>query len=554
MPATVFLRVSLCGAFRVEDRAGNDLTPRVRKECAIIAILALSPGHTRSRRWIQDRLWSGRFDEQGRTSLRRALANLRKQLGAALCSDRNNVWLTGGIETDLETEDTGGLLDDLEIRDPEFEKWRRDVRRWQNRGDSAAPEATESDRLFTILFHDAGKTPEERYLLAFFCDSLAKHLNSFGDVDISNRPLGQDKAQAHLQFEVESVVRDGQWYIHLRCFSQEQKAFLWSGNLRLPLDFGQISRSPDLAAFLTRATSSVEDRFGRNALALSIPYFQIQQAMRQLYTGRRTDLLAADAVLSQVRERSAMGVVLAMRGYIRLIDSLEYFAAGDRLMEEASGFAAESISLAPQNALVLGLAAQVQIKVVGDNDYGSYLARNAFDHGEQNPFALHALSQANQLSGRAEQAYDSALWARKVARGGTNGFCWDMQASLAALGLGRIDEAMIFLRDAHHQQPNYRPALRYLFALSSIAGRGEDAARYLARLAAVEPDFAPENMLAPDYPLHTLRNLGLSDALRESIANGITVAEPERRPSSRHGSRRRPTSLTDETAEHCHFQ
>src|SRR5690606_16109520 len=51
-----------------------------KKSIALIALLAMAEDGERNRGWLQDKLWSNREQAQARSSLRRELSNLRKQL------------------------------------------------------------------------------------------------------------------------------------------------------------------------------------------------------------------------------------------------------------------------------------------------------------------------------------------------------------------------------------------------------------------------------------------------------------------------------------------
>src|SRR3954447_21499966 len=99
------LLIQLIGTFQVRSSTGQDCTPRGRKSCALIAMLALSPEHKRARLWLQDRLWGSRAKAQGAASLRQSLMEIRRALGEArgvLSSDSFNVSLDPRLfETDI---------------------------------------------------------------------------------------------------------------------------------------------------------------------------------------------------------------------------------------------------------------------------------------------------------------------------------------------------------------------------------------------------------------------------------------------------------------------
>jgi DNA-binding SARP family transcriptional activator/pimeloyl-ACP methyl ester carboxylesterase len=77
------LHLNLLGGFDAWLEPGQPLTFRTQKAQALLAFLALSPGQPHRRDKLAALLWGAMRDEQARTSLRQALYDLRKNLGAA---------------------------------------------------------------------------------------------------------------------------------------------------------------------------------------------------------------------------------------------------------------------------------------------------------------------------------------------------------------------------------------------------------------------------------------------------------------------------------------
>jgi TolB-like protein/tetratricopeptide (TPR) repeat protein len=146
------ITLKILGEFEVRDGTGQLITVTARKNQALLAALALAPSCAMTRARIAGLLWSDRGEDQARTSLRQALAALRKDLGdlgATLLSfgdERVRLDLArievDAIEfrrlakgNDLEALRKakallrGNLLADLEIADPAFESWLSQERR-----------------------------------------------------------------------------------------------------------------------------------------------------------------------------------------------------------------------------------------------------------------------------------------------------------------------------------------------------------------------------------------------------------------------------------------
>jgi TolB-like protein/DNA-binding SARP family transcriptional activator len=97
------ITVNLLGPFEVLDAGGNELVVRSRRSRALLACLAVEIGESWTRSRLATLLW-GRSEQQGRSSLRQELGQLRKDLGVAQPSDWGHepqVRLPKQISTDI---------------------------------------------------------------------------------------------------------------------------------------------------------------------------------------------------------------------------------------------------------------------------------------------------------------------------------------------------------------------------------------------------------------------------------------------------------------------
>ena len=90
--ALVGFRLSLLGEFALSAPGGHVVAITGKKNRALLAVLALSPGQTMTRERLSSLLWGDRGEEQARNSLRQSLAVLRKELGP----DGNKLILSHG--------------------------------------------------------------------------------------------------------------------------------------------------------------------------------------------------------------------------------------------------------------------------------------------------------------------------------------------------------------------------------------------------------------------------------------------------------------------------
>jgi TolB-like protein/DNA-binding SARP family transcriptional activator/Flp pilus assembly protein TadD len=139
------LKLVLLGGFQVRA-SGQSIDIPGRKERALLALLAMTPGEGHSRDKLAALLWSDRGNKQARDSLKQAVLRLRKSFDPvhplpvmadrdALVLDRASIVVDVAEFEQLIGEGTpealgratalyrGDLLDGLDVRDPAFEEW-----------------------------------------------------------------------------------------------------------------------------------------------------------------------------------------------------------------------------------------------------------------------------------------------------------------------------------------------------------------------------------------------------------------------------------------------
>ena len=136
----------------VHDATGADITPRIRKSRAVLAVLALAAPRPVLRDDLAGMLWSRRDRDQARASLRQCVHELQSLLGGCvppvLEADRNLLLLdTTRIWVDVRagTISTQPLLNDLAGLDPAFDGWLATERRRVGRAAAAVAEAVMLD-------------------------------------------------------------------------------------------------------------------------------------------------------------------------------------------------------------------------------------------------------------------------------------------------------------------------------------------------------------------------------------------------------------------------
>lgn len=519
------LTVRFRGALKITTDDGVDVTPLGQKERALIALLALAPNQSRSRKWLQKKLWSDRFADQASTSLRSSLYKIRKYhpvWETFLCSNRESIWLKSQVDVTLEGSQDSDILEDLSIADPEFQTWLRDLRFRQDgvldQGLNSEAKKTH-DTTVHLIFCNENTKLNTHFLARVVMDALAQGLKDLGDIKVEIFDL-ENNAQRPTEtpdfsIELSCTLINLEWFVQSRVVEGARANFIASARMQIPMDIAKIVGSPTLASFVNKTIHGIVDRGIHTRFAS--PFFAIQFASLLLFSGDKDKLSQADQILSKLESNEAQAIVAAWRAYACLTRALEFGENTSDNKGTALEFAQYALANNPSNALVSALSAQVYMKLEGDFDRGNYLAHRALRLNDQNPYAMLSLSQAKVFTGQSHSAHAQALYSRQAAAAYLNSFSWDMQCCLTALSVDQVAEARDHARLAHFKMPNFRPALRYLVALSAISGQTQAAANHAHTLRKIEHGFSIEKMTDNTYPLDTLRFLGMTAELEKAL-------------------------------------
>jgi TolB-like protein/DNA-binding SARP family transcriptional activator len=99
------ITINILGPFEVVGTAGEKLAVRSRRSRALLACLAMETGESWTRSRLATLLWDKRSEQQGRSSLRQELVQLRKDFGFTAPGEWGNdpfVCLSKQIQTDVE--------------------------------------------------------------------------------------------------------------------------------------------------------------------------------------------------------------------------------------------------------------------------------------------------------------------------------------------------------------------------------------------------------------------------------------------------------------------
>lgn len=536
--------IRLVGVFEVRDDNDRVCTPRGAKARAILAMLCQTPDRRRARRWLEARLWSDRGAEQASGSLRQALMEIRKALGAEadrLETDRDTVRLTG-VTTDLEQDRqmaTTALqsgrefLEGIDIIDQAFEDWLREERARVEamlgvlRPDQARHQVAQTARLPFVI--RLGSLPDGVGSFAgrALADAIGRLLSEFAHIDVygsGGTPIPADLPREGMALHVEGAQIQDRVHVLVSLSSIANSQIIWNQRAAVPMAEADFIGAGDLPPLVFQAADAALSHFPqlqecqvgpRRANAL------IANALTEMFSYDGDRLKRADQLLVEAGEIAASARIYAWRVLVRQIMFVEQTNSDNvRLMAEIDDYSRKALELSKANPLVLSLVGLARVMIDENPAAGSILARDAM---ALSPYNAHSyLAQAAALSRQGDhgRALESARRGAEIAARTAHVHWWEALSGLVALRCENYSAAIAHYEAAHYRAPGFRAAMRHLLFLYLQVGDREKAARVYRGLLRAEPDFTLERIMTdPNYPATTLRRSGLLEKHGHELAD-----------------------------------
>ncbi|RCW88661.1 SARP family transcriptional regulator [Paracoccus lutimaris] len=531
MPATL----SLMGSVRLRGTIGDDLTPRSQKARGALALLGTAPDLRLSRARLQDLLWSERTKQQGSDSLRQMLRELRGALG-----EEKHILQTGVGWVGLDPErmridltpvyDAGGapieFAADIDIPDPEFECWLRDMRLrltpeddgptalQRQGGYDQADGGISGTSSIAAALAGAERAPAGYVVALAPVESNDARAHVIGEMVVNEAAARAcEMIPARLADDISALSPLAGTQIGVICYSAGVDCSLMVVMRDIPSGQRDWTRRFTIRAAdetvtmrhaVAQITVALLDRARRTASPnwMTFPIWDV-------FSYSRERLENADRVLAAMPSGPQTAVSLALRSYLRNTLIIERLVDDPKACsDEADEFCARSRDLAPNNPVVLAVAsltASWRRDAVGALE----LAQAACRADPDNELACHALSQALTDCGRDAEALEANERGFRGALAELGPACWLMRRSVVQIRLGRLGDAENSAAAAFAFASDNRPSLRFLAALRYHRGDLSGAADALRHLRHAEPDFSLPLMGSPEYPVSTLRMAGL---------------------------------------------
>jgi len=551
------LELFLFGPFKLAGDDGSDYTPKSVKARAILAMLALSPRGSRSRVWLRHKLWSDKSEEQAGASLRQALLDIRRSLGAIseriVHSDKNTVTLNlDMILTDLEqwiarARDADDLsqgefsidenfLEGLSVRDPEFQDWlikeqtvlRRklddagsqiDLRPKTNASSAAEPstpaepsktvhldEEFHQWKLVMLPSKSIGLDPElTRYQweLAHLSRKTFLDTGSYLVQDFDG-PMGylhgRDQHHSGTLGIQTTLYRDAGV---IRAESQLSDAntgnLVWVGNFQA--SSGQDNMIPNGFGHDLVAIAQCQATRYLQSLENEAVENRIANAVSAMFALSEEDLKKSEEILLQciIQKPSAQAYAwLAFNMTFRVGQRMKFEDV--IVIEQAQEYAQKALELDRGNALVSTLVAHVHSYLFGEYDFAAGLFEKALKINPTQILGWDLYGILHAYAGQPMQALSMANWACKLGGQCSFQYYYETTRAIAANFAGQHSIAIHAGSTALSARPDFNSLLRVLVSSHAHLGQLDKAEHYLNKLKLVEPDFSISALRAAGYP------------------------------------------------------
>ncbi len=529
----------LFGRFLVRSEDGADLTPKSRKACGIIALLAKAPEMRRSRRWIADHLWSDRHPDQAGGSLRQSLVDIKRSLGDlsyAIGADRRDIWLEAEFVRIADQADAPAgaeFLEGLDIRDPAFEDWRAacqpvDVMAAESALALSAPPTLTLDSPLSPLRRDnapiviryRSKSPQGLNAMLIgemISNQIGNGIGEHVSVLKYAPPLEggrEPEKKTDIEVECDIIEDDGVCLALIKVLHAPSSEVLYSKTCRISGPASSLIGSRAIAQISFDAAEATLAHLP-HSLGLGRPASRAnalgQLALHKLFSFDPDTFDEAELLFNEAHTTDKKGVFLAWSALLQLARTIEMPQA-DRapLQQYAQELINRALASEGTNAVVRSLVAQTDAMLWGDPTTALPLATGAVEANPDSPYALQALASAKMLEGAQDEAYNLSARARAFAAHSRFRQWWDLHHCNICVATGRLDEAIATGEAAVRAAPALRPVHRHLIALYAHRGNLEAADQVRQKLVAIEPGFTLDQMINdPEYPVRTLRKTGL---------------------------------------------
>lgn len=527
--------IKLMGRLQLIGPDSAEIQINRAKVQALLALLASEPGLTRSRAWLQDKLWSTAGPGKGANSLRQTLHHLRAVFGdnadivranrsaVSLCAKRVRV----------DTEGHGDFLEGLDVGDPEFEHWLSDER--VRRGGAPvpprrkqtmpvppappAPPPTRPTRTKRGLALQCTNDPTSRLgqFELYFADIVRKSIREVLDFEAVDPDTPQASATDVITLGIQAHhAPQGDVALRLAVHQGATTAAVWADNAQGGFPAPAHPLPPEFLNLGCRVSAVLTTKLSETGSGLAMQddaNFFAGAGIRHMYSMLPGSIEQAGHFFTQAEDRQTRGLFYALRAQLAVIDFVESGGANrETLRDMADDYCAKALHMEGTNSVVLAAVAHARLVFENDATAAGELARLGVLSNSGNPVAWSAWANVLLNAGKLEDAAQAARMALNLSKDTYYRYWTEFQYATTAVALNKTQDAIAHSERARALNPRYRPAMRYLIGLYSNAEDFVSAKSALERLQRQESTLTLDQLIQDDkYPVSMMRKAGLID-------------------------------------------
>lgn len=522
------------GKFSLLDHEGLDFSPVSQKARGLIVLVAAAPDLSRSRTWLQEKLWSDRSKDQASSSLRSCLTEIRKSLGphvnllranrSGVCFDRAQFRVDYTRSKILGEASRDEPFEDLNIKDFEFQRLIRELRRTiianhVSPSQSSTQQLSNRKQTIQLLVEDRGGQLAK---IAGKCitQNISKALSYNGDFhtftcDASRMSGLGEQPTSFTTLHLLIIEARGEVFISSSLRVPENGTEVWSTNTIVSGAPSEIANSLDIARLTLQSIDRICDVAVRHPDSEHSAFALEFHAKNLLFQLDRKSLIEADRLFALAFNIQPRGQYLAWRGLLRNIAFFQHrtteFLEGETT---AVDYSLEGLRHSPENATVQAISSQLDYIHQGDVQTSLVIAMQSVDLDNSNPMTWAFLSNALTANHRSKEAYETACKAVALSVGSKTQFFFEHFACMSAVANLEYQQAMQHAKTALHFRPEFVSTRRYEVALAMKLKDDAGLAYSVSTMQKTEADFTPSKMLDDNYPVITMRRLPLMDSVR----------------------------------------
>ncbi|MBX2878922.1 MAG: hypothetical protein KTR32_03265 [Granulosicoccus sp.] len=525
------ITIRLMGTVKVTGPNQEDLTPNGSKTIGLLALLAVANGESRSRSWLQEKLWSDRSPAQGQDSLRHAISKLKKSLGKhnyLLVTKGKNLSLDRGcslidlfddIPTELVLPHPGQFLSGIEVKDQQFEQWlhitREELTKRNARLLNGGTRLDQSGIQIGLLPVQAMSRLEDASLvgnsLLHRLGGSLSNLGPFTIFDYSSQ-INTSVDQYHGPDVLLSLncLEMGQCFsITVSVHRINDKKVVWSGDKIIPSREGlqeglseTVIHFTDLIASVLSHPGVLGEKDSHEAARL------VLAALDKIFRPSCADLASVDQSLLKATMLEEKGVYFAWHAYLQThrLEELKGQGKQAELMDQANSLADKALQLDRNNPLSLALLTHVYAFLFRDFNRAQTLIEPAMAMKSDSVLAQDSFALLNFYVGNMDVARTAAKSVLTASMFNPYRYCFATTLCMIETVCHNYAAAAEYGEQAMSMHPplkkeRFLPTLRYLAAAQAQAGNVERAGEVYRMLKEQDPQFHYTQVESEDFPV-----------------------------------------------------